>query len=106
MLWVKIGNKWIVRENRILSDEDTAYVLGLLEDPILLICEICVDTSTRISEVLGLQRKHFDLEKRTIKIAQRHCRGDVDEPKTESSRRTLVLCALEDRCRTGERRQE
>src|SRR5712671_1650537 len=32
-----------------------------------------------------------------IRIEQRHCRGDVDEPKTKNSRRTLALGTLVDR---------
>ena len=68
-----------------------------LEDPHLLICETCLDTGTRISEAVGLQLKLFDPKKGTIRIEQRHCRGDVDEPKTKNSKRTLALVALVDR---------
>jgi integrase len=49
------------------------------------------------SEAVGLQLKHFDPKKGTIRIEQRHCRGDVDEPKTKNSKRTLALGALLDR---------
>ena len=68
-----------------------------LEDPQLLICETCLDTGTRISEAVGLQLKHFDPNKGTIRIEQRHCRGDVDEPKTRNSKRTLALGSFVDR---------
>jgi integrase len=91
---VKVGRKWTVRENRILDDDETAAVFTRLEDPQLLICETCLDTGTRISEAVGLQLKHFDPKRGTIRIEQRHCRGDVDEPKTRNSRRTLALGAL------------
>lgn len=97
MQWVKIGRKWTVREDRILDDDETAAVFARLEDPHLLICETCLDTGTRISEAVGLQLKHFDPKKGTIRIQQRHCRGDVDEPKTKNSRRTLALGTLVDR---------
>jgi integrase len=63
----------------------------------LLICETCLDTGTRISEALGLQLKHFDHEKGTIRIEQRHCRGDIDQPKTKNSKRLLALGNLADR---------
>jgi integrase len=99
MQWVKIGRKWTVRENRILDDDETAAVFGRLEDPHLLICETCISTGIRISEAVGLQLKHVDLDKGTIKIQQRHCRGDVDEPKTKNSRRALALVALTNRYR-------
>jgi integrase len=94
---VKVGRKWTVRPDRILDDDETAAVFARLEDPQLLICETCLDTGTRISEAVGLQLKHFDPKKGTIRIEQRHCRGDVDEPKTKNSKRMLALGALLDR---------
>ena len=94
---VKVGRKWMVRPERILDDDETAALFARLEDPQLLICETCLDTGTRISEAVGLQLKHFDPKKGTIRIEQRHCRGDVDEPKTKNSKRTLALGSLVDR---------
>jgi integrase len=97
MQWVKIGKKWAVRPDRIYTPEETAWVFSHLEDPHLLICETCLYTGTRISEAVGLQLKHFDPEAGTIRIAQRHCRGDVDDPKTKNSKRVLALGALTER---------
>ncbi len=97
---VKLPPKWEVREKRILSPEETAQVLALLEEPNLLICETCLDTGTRISEALGLQIKHVDLERGTIRIEQRNHRGDIDKPKTPKSRRMLALGALTERYKT------
>lgn len=94
---VKLPKKWEIFEKRILSPEDTAPVLGLLEEPNLLIGETCVDTGTRISEVTGLQVRHVDLEKGTIRIEQRNWRGDIDAPKTAKSKRMLALGGLADR---------
>src|SRR5438105_1936417 len=51
----------------------------------------------RDAHLRGLQLKHLDLKAGTIKIQQRHCRGDVDEPKTKNSKRTLALGTLTDR---------
>lgn len=94
MKFVKLPKKWEVREKRILSDHETARVLAHLEEPNLLICETCLDTGTRISEVTGLIIRHVDLEKGTIRIAQRNWRGDIDGPKTDKSKRTLALGGL------------
>ena len=94
---VKVGRKWKVRPDRILTDEETADVFSRLPDPHLLICETCLSTSTGISEVDGLQLKHLDLHRGAIKIMQRHCRGDVDEPKTKNRKRLLALGELVDR---------
>jgi len=99
MVRVKVGRKWTVRPDRILTHAETAEVFARLADPQLLICETCISTGTRISEAVGLQLKHLDLRAGTIKIQQRHCRGDVDEPKTRNSRRVLALGTLADRYR-------
>ena len=99
MARVKVGRKWTVRQDRILTTDETVDVFSRLGDPHLLICETCISTGTRISEAVGLQLKHIDLAKGAIKIQQRHCRGDVDEPKTKSSKRILALGTLVDRYR-------
>jgi integrase len=92
---VKLPPKWDLREKRILTEEQTNMVLAQLDEPgNLLICETCLDTGTRISEVTVLMVKHVDLEKGTISIAQRNWRGDIDVPKTPKSKRILTLGAL------------
>lgn len=97
---VEIGRKWAARPKAILTPEQTARVLARLDDPNLLICETCVDTGTRISEVTGLKLKHVNLERGCIHIEQRNWRGDIDSPKTMSSTRTLALGNLVARYRT------
>ena len=79
---VKLPKKWEVREKRILNEEQTAQVLARLDEPgNLLICETCLDTGTRISEVTGLMIKHVDLEKgihpdRATQLARRYRRAE------------------------------
>jgi integrase len=97
---VKLPKKWEVREKRILNEEQTALVLSRIgEAGNLLICETCLDTGTRISEVTGLMIKHVDLERGTLQIAQRNWRGDIDVPKTDKSKRMLALGGLAGRYR-------
>jgi integrase len=96
---VKIGRRWTIWPEQILNQQDTFKVLARLNDPHRLICETCLSTGTRISEVLGLTLKHVDLEKGTIYIQQRNCRGDIDVPKTKNSRRILTLGVLVGRYR-------
>jgi integrase len=93
----KLGKRRHKYERRILSFEETARVLARLEEPNRLIIETCIATSARISEVLGLQWKHVDLEAGTIKIEQRVWHQDLDRPKTESSRRVLGIGDLVER---------
>jgi len=88
---VKLPKKWQVYEKRILTEEETVRVLARIADPHRLVCEICVATGARISEVTGLQIKHVSLQNGYLRIEQRHWRGDIDSPKTERSKRTLTL---------------
>jgi integrase len=51
-----------------------------------------------LPEVLGPKLKHLDLNAGTITIEQRVWHGDVDEPKSQSSHRTLALGHLIEQC--------
>jgi integrase len=93
---VQIGSKEYKRERRILNEEETVRVLARIEQPYLLICETCIATGTRASEVLALQFKHVDLKAGTIKIEQRNWHGDIAKPKTKGSQRMLTLGDLTD----------
>jgi integrase len=96
---VRLPRKWEVRQKRILSPEQTMRVLARLRDPVLLISQTCLETGARISEVTGLRIQHVDLKLGCVHIEQRHWRGDIDEPKTARSRRTLALGTLRERYR-------
>ena len=93
----KLGKKRHKRERRILSFEETARVLVLIDEPYRLIIEICIATGARISEVLGLKWKHVNLAAATIKIEQRVWHQEVGRPKSEDSRRVLGIGDLADR---------
>jgi integrase len=95
----KLGPKRHKNERRILSFEETARVLVLLDDPNKLIIETCIATGARISEVLGLQWRHVNLDAGTIKIEQRVWHQDVGRPKSDGSRRLLGIGDLAGRFR-------
>jgi integrase len=96
---VKIGEKWSVRPERILTEEETVKVLARLTDPNLLVLETAIATGARISEILGLKWCHVDLQTGILRIAQRYWRGDIDDPKSKTSKRPLTLGYLGDRYR-------
>jgi integrase len=96
---VKIGEKWSVRPERILTAEETVRVLARLRDPNLLIIETAIATGARISEMLGLQWRHIDLLGGVIHIVQRNWCGDIDDPKSRTSKRSLTFGYLVDRYR-------
>jgi integrase len=78
---VKVGEKWSVRPERILTETETVRVLARLCDPNLLVLETAIATGARISEILGLKWCHVDLQGGILRIAQRNWRGDIDDPK-------------------------
>jgi integrase len=96
---VKIGEKWSVRPERILTEEETVRVLARLKEPNLLIVETAIATGVRISEILGLTWRHVDLETGVIHIVQRNWRADIDDPKSKTSKRPLTLGYLVERYR-------
>jgi len=96
---VRIGEKWSVRPERILTEEQTVKVLARLSDPNLLVLETAIATGARISEILGLKWCHVDLQSGVLHIAQRNWRGDIDDPKSKTSKRPLTLGYLGDRYR-------
>jgi integrase len=96
---VKIGEKWSVRPERILTEGETVRVLARLSDPNLLVIETAIATGARISEILGLKWLHVNLEDGVIRIVQRNWRGDIDDPKSKTSKRPLTLGYLVDRYR-------
>ncbi len=51
-------------------------------------------TGLRVSEVLGLQSADIDRLHETLHVERRWYRGDIDEPKTESSKRTRQIGSL------------
>lgn len=96
---VKIGEKWTVRPDRILTEDETVKVLAHLSDPNLLIVETALATGARISEILGLTWQHIDLKNGIIHIVQRNWRGDIDAPKSRTSKRQVTLGNLVERFR-------
>lgn len=96
---VKLPAKWSVREKRILTEDETIGVLAGLEDPYLLISETCISAGPRISEVLGLQLRHLNLDCGTLAIEQRNWHMDISKPKTAKSKRVLSIGGLADRYR-------
>ena len=61
-----------------------------------LLCCVCLFGTLRISEALGLQEKHLDFVRGLIYIRQRFYRGDLDEVKSETSRRDVPAGYLAD----------
>ncbi len=81
----------LAAEKRLLTEEQTRHLLADVPDYVRLIVELARWTGARISEVLGLQWKHVDLDGGWILIRQRWYRGDLDETKSERGKRDLPV---------------
>jgi integrase len=93
---VHVGRKRAVREQRKLSDDETRRLLAALPWDVRLLCCVCLFGTLRISEALGLQEKHLVFNRGLIHIRQRFYRGDLDELKSDKSKRNVPMGYLAD----------
>ena len=56
-----------------------------------MIAYLAIFAGMRPGEILGLQRKHVKGDCREVEIEQRLYRGDIDDPKTATSLRTVAI---------------
>jgi integrase len=85
-----------VRQPAVLTIEQFREVLEHIPEPYRTMCVLAGCLGLRISEVLGLQWRDFDWEKRQLQIRRSWVNGRADEPKTQNSRRPVpVDLALE-----------
>lgn len=88
---VDLGRKTEVREKLVLTPEQLDRVVEGLSPRVAILARLLDETGCRISEALGLQEKHIDLAQGRALIAQSWSRGNLAEPKTETSRRFVML---------------
>lgn len=60
------------------------------------LAELCLVAGLRVSEALGLRWRDIDPERRTVRVERRYARGDVDAPKSSTSRRERYIGPLAD----------
>ena len=51
-----------------------------------MINETCISAGPRISEVLGLQIRHLDLDNGTLRVEQRNWHQDIGKPRRSAGR--------------------
>lgn len=98
---VFVGKKKVKRTHRIPKPEDLSHFLKAMQDTAIidaegarLIIKVAVVSGLRVSEVLGLRRVDIDFTAETLRVEVRQHRGDVDDPKTEESRRVRQIGPL------------
>lgn len=84
------------KERRVLSAEESrAFIAACSQTPRGLIFEFALLTGMRPEEYLGLKWEDIDFQKATVKVRRALVRlkgsWSLEEPKTSSSRRTIVL---------------
>jgi integrase len=80
-----------VAEARVMTGEEVEKYIGALEVRERVIAHIAIFAGIRPGEILALQRRHVTDDCRQAVIEQRIYRGDVDTPKTLTSRRKVAI---------------
>jgi integrase len=87
------------REKRLITLEELQRFLASIEDTAIckavdarLIVRLACTTTLRVGEVLGLQ--YGDLKNDMAHVQRRVYRGDIDEPKSEASKRWVLIGTL------------
>jgi integrase len=80
-----------VEPTRAMTGKEVEQYIAALDFRERVIVHLAIFTGMRPGEILGLQREHVSEDCRTITIKQRLYRGDIDTPKTNSSKRTVAV---------------
>jgi integrase len=88
---VELPEKRPVREQHVLTPEQIPALLHLLREPFRTMVFLAILTGLRVGEILGLQWADVDFSSAQMRVTQRCYRGQMDTPKTKSSKRTLPL---------------
>jgi integrase len=76
---------------RVMTKEEVEHYLKALEQRECVIGHLALFAGMRPGEILALQRRHVSGDCRRVRIEQRLYRGDIDTPKTNSSKRTAAI---------------
>ena len=74
-----------------MPGKDVEQYNGALELRAGVVAHLAIFAGIRPGEILGLKRQHGSSDCLVVTIAQRLYRGDIDTPKTRSSKRTVAI---------------
>jgi len=77
-------------EKPVWSVDEVKAIVGAVPEQYRTLFITVAITGLRIGELLALQWKHIDFEKRTLRVAQALWEGQLVSPKSKSSRREIV----------------
>jgi integrase len=90
-----------VAQTRAMSGKEAEQYLAALDVREKLIAHLAIFTGMRPGEILGLQRRHVSDDCSQVTVAQRIYRGDIDTPKTNTSRRIVAIPPQTAECMRG-----
>lgn len=76
---------------RAMTPEEVSLALGAVGQRERLLLHMAIFAGFRPGEMLALQRRHISEDATVVKVEQRVYRGDIDRPKTDSSRREVAI---------------
>ena len=82
-----------VMPTRAMTGKEAEQHINALDLRERVIDHLALFVGMRPGEILGLQRRHVSEDCREVVIDQRLYRGDIDTPKTTSSRRTVAIAS-------------
>ena len=80
-----------VKATRAMNGKEVEQHINALDLRERVIDHLAIFAGMRPGEILALQRKHVSRDCKAVVIEQRIYRGDIDTPKTTSSRRTVAI---------------
>ena len=80
-----------VEPTRAMIGKEVEVYVSALDQRECVIGHLAIFAGMRPGEILGLQRRHLGAACRDAVIEQRLYRGDIDTPKTTTSRRTVAI---------------
>jgi integrase len=80
-----------VTPTRAMTGKEVEQYLAALDTREGAIAYLALFTGMRPGEILALQRRHISADCTRVTIAQRLYRGDIDSPKTNSSKRIVAI---------------
>lgn len=80
-----------VEPTRVMTAKEVEQYIGALDMRERVIAHLAIFSGMRPGEILGLQRKHVSSDRASVTVEQRLYRGDIDTPKTASSKRVVAL---------------
>jgi integrase len=86
-----IPKEAVTEPTRAMTTKEVQPYLAALNQRERVAASLAIFAGMRPGEILGLQRQHVSEDCTSVVVAQRLYRGDIDTPKTNSSKRKVAI---------------